>query len=76
MLRRRRRPDVDGREDRAPHQRDARGTGACTLAPAIIATACPYCSVMMGDGLATAGKATSIATRDLAELVAEAMVRA
>jgi len=43
--------------------------------PAIIATACPYCSVMMGDGLAAVGKAPSIATRDLAELVAEAMVR-
>jgi Fe-S oxidoreductase len=48
---------------------------ALPLAPAIIATACPYCSVMMGDGLATVGKATSIATRDLAELVVEAMVR-
>jgi Fe-S oxidoreductase len=48
---------------------------ALPQAPAVIATACPYCSVMMGDGLATAGKATSIATRDLAELVAEAMIR-
>src|SRR6185503_11927761 len=43
--------------------------------PAVIATACPYCAVMMSDGLATAGQATSIATRDLAELVAEAMIR-
>ena len=48
---------------------------ALPQAPAVIATACPYCSVMMGDGLATAGQATSIATRDLAELVAEAMIR-
>jgi hypothetical protein len=30
---------------------------------------------MIGDGLAATGNATSIATRDLAELVAEAMVR-
>ena len=44
-------------------------------APTIIATACPYCAVMLGDGLAATGK-TSIANRDLAELVAEAMIRA
>ncbi|MEO8754316.1 MAG: (Fe-S)-binding protein [Casimicrobiaceae bacterium] len=43
--------------------------------PSVIATACPYCSVMVGDGIATMGKAESIVTRDLAELVAEAMVR-
>jgi hypothetical protein len=30
---------------------------------------------MIGDGLSAKGKAESIATRDLAELVAEAMVR-
>jgi len=48
---------------------------ALPQAPAVIATACPYCAVMMSDGLATVDKATSIVTRDLAELVAESMVR-
>ena len=47
---------------------------ALPLAPTIIATACPYCAVMMADGLATMAH-SAIATRDLAELVAEAIVR-
>ena len=48
---------------------------ALPLKPAVIATACPYCAVMMTDGLAAAGQPTSVATRDVAELVAEAMIR-
>ena len=43
--------------------------------PAVIATACPYCTIMVGDGLAALGRADAVATRDLAEMVAEAMVR-
>lgn len=43
--------------------------------PAVIATACPYCTIMVGDGVATLGQAEAVATRDLAELVLEAMVR-
>jgi len=43
-------------------------------APKIIATACPYCAVMMTDGVAALGKDGAIETRDLAELVAAAMV--
>jgi Fe-S oxidoreductase len=45
-------------------------------APAIIATACPYCAEMMGDGVAALGHDEGIATRDIAELVAEALVPA
>ncbi len=48
---------------------------ALPLAPDVIATACPYCTIMVGDGVATLGRADAVATRDLAELVAEAMVR-
>ena len=44
-------------------------------APRMIATACPYCAVMMADGIAALGKDDAIETRDLAELVATAMVR-
>jgi Fe-S oxidoreductase len=43
--------------------------------PAVIATACPYCTIMVGDGVAALGQAEAVATRDLAELVLEAMVR-
>jgi Fe-S oxidoreductase len=39
--------------------------------PAIIATACPYCAVMMSDGVSALGRDGGIATRDIAELVAE-----
>jgi Fe-S oxidoreductase len=43
--------------------------------PKVIATACPYCSVMLGDGLKTKNLNETIVTRDVAELVAAAMVR-
>jgi Fe-S oxidoreductase len=42
--------------------------------PGIIATGCPYCAIMMGDGVAAMDKDQEIATRDIAELVAAAMV--
>jgi Fe-S oxidoreductase len=38
----------------------------------VVATACPYCAVMLGDGLAAADG--RVAARDLAELVADALV--
>jgi Fe-S oxidoreductase len=41
-------------------------------APSVIATACPYCAVMMSDGVKTLDR--SIETRDIAELVADALV--
>ncbi len=49
---------------------------ALPAAPTVIATACPYCAVMIGDGLKALGRDESIATRDLAELVAAALVPA
>ena len=48
---------------------------ALPLAPKVIATACPYCAVMMYDGVSALGKADEIAVRDIAELVAESMTR-
>lgn len=36
-----------------------------------VATACPYCAVMVGDGLAQ--KTESVPARDIAELVADAL---
>jgi Fe-S oxidoreductase len=49
---------------------------ALALSPAVIATACPYCAVMLGDGLKALGKEEVVDTRDLAELVADAMLPA
>jgi Fe-S oxidoreductase len=47
---------------------------ALPQAPRIIATACPYCTVMMSDGTKALEKDADIATRDIAELVVAAMV--
>jgi Fe-S oxidoreductase len=43
---------------------------ALAIAPQVIATACPYCAVMIGDGLKTLGKEDAVITQDIAELVA------
>ena len=42
--------------------------------PQVIATACPYCAVMMADGLAAIPTAGATQSRDIAELVAEALL--
>jgi len=48
-----------------------RAEQALARQPDAVATACPYCAVMLGDGLAQ--KDDSVVTRDIAELVAEAL---
>jgi Fe-S oxidoreductase len=47
---------------------------ALQASPQTIATACPYCAVMMADGLAVAQPGGATQSRDIAELVAEALV--
>ena len=42
--------------------------------PSVIATACPYCTIMITDGVAHHGKEEDIQTKDIAELVAESLV--
>lgn len=42
--------------------------------PSIIATGCPYCTIMITDGVAHHEKEETIQTKDIAELVAEALV--
>jgi Fe-S oxidoreductase len=41
--------------------------------PQVIATACPYCATMIGDGLKALERDADIATRDIAELVLAAL---
>jgi Fe-S oxidoreductase len=47
---------------------------ALPQSPRVIATACPYCATMMDDAAKSANRESDIATRDIAELVAEALV--
>ena len=47
---------------------------ALEAAPRTIATACPYCAVMVGDGLGAVDPSGATASRDIAELVADALV--
>lgn len=51
----------------------ARVEQALPQAPRVIATACPYCMTMLRDGVAALGRDATIDTRDVAELVAEAL---
>src|SRR5206468_12991349 len=46
---------------------------ALEAAPRTIATACPYCAVMVADGLGALQPDGAIQSRDIAELVADAM---
>ena len=41
--------------------------------PAVVATACPYCALMIDDGLKALGRDAEVVTRDIAELVAAAL---
>ncbi len=54
----------------------ARVEQALEASPRTIATACPYCAVMVADGLAVAQPGALTQSRDIAELVAEALVAA
>lgn len=51
----------------------ARVEQALPHAPRVIATACPYCATMVKDGLAQLGRDGEIQSKDIAELVAEAL---
>ena len=46
---------------------------ALPLAPAVIATACPYCALMLSDGTKAMHEAEDVAARDIAEIVADAL---
>jgi Fe-S oxidoreductase len=52
----------------------ARVEQALPQSPKTIATACPYCAVMMADGISALGREGEIQTQDIAELVAAALV--
>ncbi|MEZ4273332.1 MAG: (Fe-S)-binding protein [Myxococcota bacterium] len=50
-----------------------RAKEAVATSPDKIGSACPFCLIMMRDGVADLGKSDDIATQDVAELVAQAL---
>ena len=54
----------------------ARTEQALQARPQVIATACPYCAVMIGDGLKTLGREAEVSNKDIAELVADSLLPA
>jgi Fe-S oxidoreductase len=46
---------------------------ALAVQPQTIATACPYCAVMVADGLGAVQPSAQTQARDIAELVADAL---
>ena len=54
---------------RPPYARARSGIAVPTVYASVIATACPYCAIMMSDGTKALPEAGAIATRDIAELV-------
>jgi Fe-S oxidoreductase len=49
---------------------------ALATSPEVIATACPYCAVMLGDGLKALGREDDVLVRDIAEIVADRLAAA
>jgi Fe-S oxidoreductase len=47
---------------------EAEATGA-----ALVATACPFCKIMLESAAATAGRAEAVRVRDVAEIVHDAL---
>lgn len=46
---------------------------ALQLEPNTVSTACPFCTIMLGSAASSKGLAGQVATRDVAEIVAEAL---
>jgi Fe-S oxidoreductase len=42
----------------------------------LVATACPFCNTMIDDGMKEMGKADTVCTKDIAEIVAERLAEA
>ena len=47
---------------------------ALAVQPKVIASACPFCLTMMSDAVSTKDKQNEIQTRDVVEIVADALV--
>ncbi|HQV34535.1 MAG TPA: hypothetical protein PKV71_21775, partial [Calditrichia bacterium] len=53
------------RVDEAATQTDAK----------LVGTACPFCSVMISDGIKETGREEEMTTRDIAQLVAQSLAK-
>ena len=72
LLRRGRRPHVDGGARHA-HQQHARPRRPSPPAPRDLGTACPFCLTMLSDGVKAAGKEEETAVLDIAEILERAV---
>ena len=52
---------------------EARIEQALELKPDVIATACPYCLTMLGDGLKAKGMEGSVKSLDIAEILEKSL---
>lgn len=61
---------LDEKKPKVNHNRVDEAAG---LNPDMVATACPFCAVMINDGINETGREGKLATRDIAEVVADAI---
>jgi Fe-S oxidoreductase len=61
-------------EKQSPRMNEARANELLATEAKQIVTACPFCSVMLGDGLVGACGTTSPSVRDIAEIVEKVCV--
>lgn len=60
-------------EEERPKMNHARVDEAADLHPDVVATACPFCATMIGDGINETGREEQMEGKDIALLIAEAM---
>lgn len=58
-------------EESKPRVNQERAEEAAALNPDLIGTACPFCSVMLGDGINETGREGKLQSRDVAQILAE-----
>jgi Fe-S oxidoreductase len=51
----------------------ARTEEALALKPDVVGTACPFCMTMMADGVKATAESDTVAVKDIAEILLEAM---
>jgi Fe-S oxidoreductase len=60
-------------DESKPKVNHSRVDEAASLNPNMVATACPFCAVMINDGINETGREGQLQTQDIAEVVAETM---
>ncbi len=61
-------------EEKEPRMNDLRTEQLLKTGAKTMATACPFCKVMITDGVSNKGKSDEVAVRDIAEIVRDSLV--